>query len=240
MSTGSAREQQSTIDDSNAKLLSLISEMGVPAPVVSALLEMGGHQMNLDDARFLRGPILYHKGPSNWGKTIPKWMFDQVRAERTEIALGKLRMPVGPTEIAVVMYPAAMEAPLHYLSTQLYLWASTHAAARYYRKPVEEYWKMLNQEPIPDREVLEPKGLLYQHYKELASEIRRKVINAQVRRERHQKSMERRNVVRHRKPSRTSEIPIEVSEPKPPGRRSSNHDVQPSLFSWLLKGIVGE
>lgn len=28
MSTGSARGQQSTIDDSNAKLLSLISEMG--------------------------------------------------------------------------------------------------------------------------------------------------------------------------------------------------------------------
>lgn len=166
----------------NDKLISTIAGMGLPAVLVSTLLEMNGHRPSLDDGRFLRGPIIYHQ--TAWSDTIPKWMFDQVREERAEIAAGALRMPVGPTEIAVVMYSRTFEAPMPYHMTQLYLWATANACARHYKKPLSEYWKMLDMRPIDDSEVLSERGELAHEYRFLSQEIRRKVISHQAGRER--------------------------------------------------------
>lgn len=253
---GSAKEADQR--DRNAQMLSLLSGMGAPAGLISALLEMGGHKQSLDDARFLRGPIIYHKSP--WAADIPKWMFDQVRAERTEIATGHLRMPVGPTEITVVMFPATMDAPLEYRTTELYLWASVHAVARHTGKPASTYWKSLNHEPIPDKQVLEPGGFLYENYRSLASEIRHKVINAQTARERGEKrkpeevpEVEQPRVKRPKKvvqqPSTPplQQRPAAAAPPRPPAppprpqpqRKPTPPSPSPGLFSWLWKGIRG-
>lgn len=251
MASTNVKEKPLSRGDANAKMLSVLAGVGLPGSIVSTLLEMGGAKMSLDDGRFLRGPIIVHK--NEWMQDIPKWMFDQVRSERTEIALGRLKMPVGPTEIACVMYPATMAAPLQHDVTELYLWASTNASARHYGKPVAEYWQKLGREPITDDEVIRPDGRLFHQYSGLAREIRHKVINCQIGRERAEKhqaepaTRERQLIQLDERvpipPNRTL-VPVQPP-PQRPARRAvpqSSKDrqaPQQGLFSWLLKGIVG-
>jgi hypothetical protein len=175
------------------KMLALLGSMGAGKDLVSALADFGGVQppnkprekcvfdSKLDAMRYLRGPLIIHR--NGWTDTLPDWMPAQAMMERSEIVLGDSPYLVGPTEIAAVMYPATMEHPLRSDTCELYLWATANASARHFGKKVKEYWKMLDQRPIADKEVIERGGRLWNNYADLVWEIRRKVIHAQAERE---------------------------------------------------------
>jgi hypothetical protein len=95
---------------------------------------------------------------------------------------------VGPTEIAPVMMPAALASPIDRDAIELYCWAGARAAARHYGKPVEEYERMLgpdgNVRQPSDKDVIQRGGRLWELYRGLAEEIRRKVVAHQQGRER--------------------------------------------------------
>lgn len=168
-------------------MLALLGEIGAPRALLGALAGMaGGRGLSLDDRRYLEGPIVVHNG-GGWDADIPKWMFPQISAERVEIVLGHAArgLIIGPTEVAAVMFAAIMESPLHHDMTQIYLWASTNAAARYYRRPATAIFKEIGMAPITDAEIVT--GSLRYEYQGLASEIRRKVVQAQQARERAEK-----------------------------------------------------
>jgi len=161
----------------------------LPRQWIAAMLEVFGTdafgKLSADDRRFLTGPICIHDG--GWGDTLPKWMIEQAGAERVEIVLGKAPWIIGPTELAAVMYGAMMTAPRGADLTDLYLWATTQAAARHYGKPVAEYWQQLDHRPIADSDVLERSGRLWHDYQALAHEARRKTIAAQASRDREER-----------------------------------------------------
>jgi hypothetical protein len=167
-----------------APMLAALAGMGAGRDLVVMLIEFAGIKLPLDERRFLMGPIIVDNS-SGWHEVMPRWMPLQVQAERVEIALGEAAWPVGPTEIAAVMYAAVMAAPMSGETVDLYCWATANACARHYGKPVAEYWDKLVSGPrsIEDREVVKPGGRLFETYRELAGEIRRKVIAAQAMRD---------------------------------------------------------
>lgn len=158
------------------KMLAAIAMVGLDRAAVAMLAEFGGVEISLDDRRFLQGPLIVHESP--WRETLPRWMIQQAMAERAEIVFGQRAGLVGPTELAAVMYPAMMDAPPHHETADLYCWATAHACSRHYGKPLAAIWKSLGCDPIPDSQVIERNGRLYQPYNSLALDIRRKVVAA--------------------------------------------------------------
>ena len=133
------------------------------------------------------GPVVQHR--SCWRDLTPLWIFQTIHAERLRLivdehARGDIGWQVGPAELTAVMQPATMEAPLCYEYTQIYLWASAQAVARRDAKPVADIWQALGGAPVTDDQVTCPGGAYYQDYRQLASDIRRKVVQAQHERER--------------------------------------------------------
>ncbi len=182
-----------------ARMLSVLASMGMARSAIVALAEFAEIELSTDDRRFLEGPIILHQSP--WNDTLPDWVAPQVAAERAEIVLKQLRMPVGPTEMMAVMYGAMLDAPRPHNTSELYLWASANTAARHFKRDIAEIWKSLDMVPIADSEVTEPNGRLHHDYSALAAEIRRKVIAAQA----------RRDPRRHK----AKDTPKEVPAPKP-------------------------
>ena len=164
-----------------ARMLCVLASMGMARSAIAVLAEFAGIELKPDDRRFLEGPIILHQ--SLWNDTLPGWVAPQVAAERAEIVLKRLAMPVGPTEVMAVMYGAMLDAPRPHNTSELYLWASANAAARHYKRDIGEIWRLLDMAPIVDSEVIEPSGRLHHDYTSLVAEIRRKVIAAQKRRE---------------------------------------------------------
>lgn len=171
---------------------------GLIGPLISVFgADLG---LSLNDRRFLAGPLIVHQ--SAWMDIVPKWMASQAIAERVEIVRGTREGIVGPTEIAAVMMPWTFEAPLGYEMTELYLWASTAAVARHTGRPVDEIWAALeHQRSIPDTEVVTRGGRLWHLYQPLAYEIRRKVIQAQAKREKEERRQEPAAPARNSNPS---------------------------------------
>lgn len=164
-----------------AKMLGALAGIGAAPELLTVLREFaqdGGavRELNADDRRYLDGPVVVHESP--WRDTLPEWMHSQARAERAEIVLGDSKWIVGPTEMAAVMYPRTFESPMRSEMADLYLWASTQAAAKHFGRDLAAMWKQVGGREITDREVLEPGGRLYYEYRDLAHEIRRKVIAA--------------------------------------------------------------
>jgi hypothetical protein len=164
-----------------ARMLSVLASMGIARSAISTLAEFAEIELSTDDRRFLEGPIVLHQ--SAWNDTLPDWVAPQVTAERAEIVLNQVRMPVGPIEIMAAMYGAMLDAPRPHNTSELYLWASASAASRHYRRDIAEIWKSLNMPPIADAEVVVRGGRLNHDYTALAAEIRRKVIAAHKQRE---------------------------------------------------------
>lgn len=169
-----------------AALLSAMAGMGMDSGAMAVLREFAQEhgavrELTADERRFLDGPVVVHESP--WRDTLPGWMPAQAKAERAEILLGGAPGIVGPTEIAAVMYPRTFESPMPHDMAELYLWASTKAAARHFDRTLDDLWKSLGGQRIEDRDVLEPAGRLYYTYRDLAHEIRRKVAKAQKARE---------------------------------------------------------
>ena len=150
------------------------------APVVGVLGRFAGLDLTADDWKFLEGPVVQHDG--QWRDTTPRWMYPQIMTERAEIVFGQVdpRFIVGPTEIAAVMYPACMEHPMAHDAVELYSWASINAAARQFGHDREQLWRNLCGEDRrdwrSDDDVLGGRHGVSQFYRDLAHEIRRRVI----------------------------------------------------------------
>lgn len=138
---------------------------------------------------WIDGPIICHSG-GGWG---PAWeghpvrnptTSAQIRLERLESTLGASPFPVGPTEIGAVMFAATMAAPLSDTSHRIYLWAAAKWLDRTLKMPpgttLGQLGADLAQE-LSDEDVLlrEP---FRSAYRNLAAEIRRKVIDESRRR----------------------------------------------------------
>lgn len=165
--------------------LMMAAALGVmPRSVLVAVTEVfTPDRLTLDERRFLAGPLVVHQ--CGWTDTLPAWLHDAVSAERIGIVFGETpQYIVGPAEIAAVMYPATLEAPMRHYYADLYIWASAHAHAK--RKGIDpaEFFKTLNMTPIRDDDVLRPGGRLYETYRELAHDMRRRVIAHQTTRDR--------------------------------------------------------
>jgi len=168
----------------NLKLLELMAQMRMSIDVLTVLLEFAGVKLSLEQKRYLQGPIVQHK--SSWADTTPKWMFQQIPAERFAIVLeeiqsGQASWQVSPTELSVAIYPASMDAPMREEYAQIYLWASAQASAKHYQKPVAQIWEQIGR-PVEDNEVLKSGGSYYHTYRELCQDLRRKIVKVQTQR----------------------------------------------------------
>jgi hypothetical protein len=157
----------------------------MPRSIVAMVTEaFEPERLTLEQRRFLAGPLVIHQNA--WTDTLPGWFNDAVSAERIGIVFGVTPdYIVGPAEIAAVMYPATMASPLSHYHVELYLWAVINADAK--RKALSSdklFREVLNMEPIEDRQVLKPGGRLYDIYRRLANDIRRKVVEHQAGRDR--------------------------------------------------------
>lgn len=161
--------------DRHAKLLAFLAETGVPGAAIAMIdvFQIGG-KLTADQWKFLHGPLVLHQ--SGWSDTLPDWMPAQARAERIEIVLGTKPWIIGPTELAAVMYGATLDHPLHREDADLYLWASTSAAARHYGKPIAKFWQKIGEKPIADDDVCVRGGRLWEDYRTLAERVRGRVI----------------------------------------------------------------
>jgi hypothetical protein len=167
------------------KRLIAMGSMGMNRAALCAFAEVfAPGLLTLDDSRYLRGPVVVHQ--NGWTETLPDWLPAMVSIERAEIVFAETsRYIVGPAEIAAVMYPATMAAPMYSDYADLYIWATVKAHSR--RKAIsshDAFRELLGSDPITDASVLEPRGRLFETYRYLAQDIRRRVIAAQTERDR--------------------------------------------------------
>ncbi len=185
------------------KALQVLAELNLNKEVLAVLLEMQGFKKA--HIHFLCGPIIQHRSP--WMDTTPEWMYKAIIPERLQIIIdehrkGIVSSNVGPVEMATVMYPASCDAPLSHEHCSIYLWASTKANAIHTVKLVSEIWEMIGGEIVRDDQVIKPSGIYHYEYSELTSDIRHRVVRAQI--ERMRKS---------RKPKKTKDSNA-VSQPE--------------------------
>jgi hypothetical protein len=171
--------QPSRLTGSHARLLIALAELDCSKHVLAALLSLDG--LHQDHIRFLTGPVVQHRSP--WAETTPEWLCRAVTVDRLRIILdeherGEAGWQVGPAELTAVMYPATMDAPLSMEYTDIYLWAAAQANARHYGKTVAEMWSAVGGDPVEDRHITDPSGRYHHTYRQLCSDIRRRVVKA--------------------------------------------------------------
>lgn len=166
------------VDPELGRKLALLGELGLPASVVASFSQVFDPDgLTQDDRRYLAGPLVVHQ--SSWNDTRPKWLDQQARQERVGVVFGQLPGHiVGPSEIAAVMYGATLEAPLGHEWQELYLWAAAHAVTR------RDHGKRPDIETLPDDTFLSPAGRYHHAYRDLATDVRRKVVQVQATHER--------------------------------------------------------
>ena len=162
----------------------------MPPKIVAAVTEVfTPDKLSLDDLRFLKGPLVVHESP--WNANRPAWLAEQAGAERIGIVFGLTpQYIIGPAELAAVMYGATLDRPLSHYHADLYIWATVNAVAKRDGKTLEQVWHGRfgdhphHERPIEDRAVLQPGGRLYETYREIAHDVRRRVISQQAERDR--------------------------------------------------------
>jgi hypothetical protein len=166
------------------KRLIAMGSMGMNRAALCAFAEVfAPGLLTLDDSRYLRGPVVVHQ--NGWTETLPDWLPAMVSIERAEIVFAETsRSIVGPAEIAAVMYPATMAAPMYSDYADLYIWATVKAHSRRKAISSDDAFRELGSDPITDASVLEPRGRLFETFRYLAQDIRRRVIAAQTERDR--------------------------------------------------------
>lgn len=172
-------EQPSNLSGNHAKMLTVLADTGCSKHVLAALL--GLSNVHKDHIRFLTGPIIQQR--SQWADTTPQWLYQTIAADRLRIILNehqnrKTGWQVGPVELTTVMYPATMDAPLCMEYSDIYLWASAQANARHRNKTPDEIWSQISVKPVPDKLITNPSGRYHQSYRQLCSDIRRRVVKA--------------------------------------------------------------
>lgn len=168
--------------EQSGKILLLMAKMGMAREALATMLEFATDgKLHKDHKAFLLAPIIQHK--SQWRETTPKWMYSLIGYDRLKIILderktGKVGWHIGAVEIATVLYPATIDAPMRHEAGQIYLWGAAQAVALRDKKPVADIWKIQGIHPVTDDDVLNPKGRYHFEYKNFCLEIRRKVVRA--------------------------------------------------------------
>lgn len=170
--------QPSRLTGDSARLLAALADLGCGKHALAALLSLD--DAHPDHVRFLTGPVVQHASP--WAETTPRWLYEAVTADRLRIIIAErerdeVGWQAGPAELTAVMYPATMDAPMALEYSDIYLWASAQANARNTGKTVAEIWSCIG-EPVQDRLIVDPAGRYHHTYKQLCSDIRRRVIKA--------------------------------------------------------------
>lgn len=169
----------------NVKLLTALAETGLSRSALIAMLDLAGIKLGADHRHFLTGPVVQRK--NGWEVDTPGWLYDAIPAERLAIVLddhaqGRPGWQIGHAELATVLYPYSLEAPLQAPVSELYLWACGHAVAARDGVSPDEIRRKIDF--VSDGEVLGPAGRYFHDHQRIASDIRRTVI-------RHQKARER-------------------------------------------------
>ena len=172
-------EQPSNMSGNHAKMLTLLADTGCSKHVLAALLDLTN--VYKDHISFLTGPIIQQRSP--WADTTPQWLYSAIAADRLRIILAehqdrKTGWQVGPVELTTVMYPATMDAPMPMEYSDIYLWASAQANARHQGITPDEFWSKFGGDPIADKLITNPSGRYHNEYRQLCSDIRRRVVNA--------------------------------------------------------------
>lgn len=168
-----------TLDENTTRLLVGMARAGLPRAAIAAMIDaFYSEALTLEERRYLAGPLVVHA--NGWTGTVPGWLAEAASAERVGIVLGETpQWIVGPAEIAAVMYPAMLQAPMRGEIVDLYCWATATAARLRNGRPVN-----LDGLQVPsDADVLSRRGRLHDTYRELARDIRAKVVRAQAERE---------------------------------------------------------
>jgi hypothetical protein len=206
----------------HGRMLQALAEIGVSRRVIGTTIDaFMPDTLSLDDRRFLMGPLVVHQ--NGWTDTLPVWLHDQVCAERVGIVFGLTpEYIVGPAEIAAVMYPATMAAPIGHYYADLYCWGTIHADAKRKNEKPEVGFARLGMRPITDADVVVRGGRLWETYRELATDIRRRVISQQIMRDRAEKR-------EHRQEQKVAENGHDT----PSAAEPASVDVQTYLFDMF-------
>ena len=173
------------LPESTKNQLKALAMVGAPKDLIAAMVDLAGIKLCADHRHFLTGPVVQHR--NGWQETTPPWLYVAIPAERLSIVLddhahGREGTTVGHAELATVLYPASMEAPLHHWAAEVYLWACGHAQAAKKGVPTDEIRKVVDF--VHDSDVLDPAGRYYHDYRHITGDIRRRVIRHQKERER--------------------------------------------------------
>lgn len=119
--------------------------IGMGGKMISALVALGAEVGGLGRIagyrlKHLAGPIICHSRTHELQShplTNNAVYKHHIVADRLKWVLGLTEMPVGPTELVMIMYEASLEAPMHHELAELYIWAGKTAMYRVNPKNLE-------------------------------------------------------------------------------------------------------
>lgn len=135
-----------------------------------AAIDAAGQHLSADARRYLLAPPAIPQ--NDWSSHTPAWIFSQGIEERFELILATMPGLIGPSEVAGVMKPMSLSAPLNERGHALLMWSMAKALARH-GMPEEKFWKAINDgKPVAsDEDVLEPGGQWHPDYRHMATTI---------------------------------------------------------------------
>ena len=162
-------------------ILLAMAETGASREVLATLLNFATNgKLHPDHHRFLSGPVIQH--PSRWRDMTPPWLYKGIGYDRLKIVLEEIKTgespgwQVGPVELTTLIYPATHDAPIRHEYAQIYLWAAAKANAWHYKKDLSAIWETVGQ-PVQDEDILKTTGRYHYTYKEICTDVRRKVVS---------------------------------------------------------------
>lgn len=96
-------------------------------------------------------------GSASWTDTIPKWLLEEIKAERLMLGMGAIASPeaeqVGDAEICAYLMTASLEAPLGSDYTNIYVYLTAHVLKRQRKKGIPDFMtEQLERGLSPDEE----------------------------------------------------------------------------------------
>ncbi len=168
-------------------MLEPLALLGMGGPLLAAMTGLGSnvHATNKIAGyrlKFLAGPIICHSRthelqnhPLNSNEHFKHF----ITADRLKWTLGLTQLPVGPAEVAMIMYEASLEAPLNSEMAELYIWATRSAMYRANPENLEMLKTVTGRftvEGDPEQILADP--MIRLTYFGFANEVVRKVTNA--------------------------------------------------------------
>jgi hypothetical protein len=161
--------------------------IGMGSAMVAAMLQLGAETYGLKIAgyrmKILGGPIVCHSRtrelqhhPLSNNAAFKSFII----ADRLKWVLDLTELPIGPTEIAMIMYEASLEAPLNDRMAELYIWASKTAMYRMNPENLEVLNTVGSKFPAdgPPEQILADPTMKMEYFN-FVNEIQRKVLNEQ-------------------------------------------------------------